>query len=399
MQLEKLKQQRRRALAKRFAPVFVLGIIILIVAVLLVVRNVKGGRDKDKAEADRIMPISETISEEDMALLVSPTPKEDVPKEVYSASSTDDTRTPGEEIVSQYAIFIDMDNDIILSERNAYDRINPASMTKVLTALVAAEHLSELPRNLLLVFQPSEETTGGARLLCETGVLQKYRVRRIFAFHLWPGLPEGTVWSRPGPLMARSSEVTVSLTGKSVHISKYNQGVDAMTAGAEYLTRAYSMMEQLPPEGPSLLRFGKMTSGEVRNAISGQTRLEGSLRTYSEKMFRFCRQQLQDIGKSLAAETGCAVSVHLSDGYPAVWNHEELFAGVCAGLGDSAPALLDQPALAAEDFSFYQQEVPGVMFFLGVGDSAPLHSPAFAFDDEAILPRGVEFLKKLALLK
>ena len=143
MQLEKLKQQRRRALAKRFAPVFVLGIIILIVAVVLLVRNVKGGRDKDKAEDDRIMPISETISEEDMALLVSPTPKEDVPKEVYSASSTDDTRTPGEEIVSRYAILIDMDNDIVLSERNAYDKINPASMTKVLTALVAAENLSE----------------------------------------------------------------------------------------------------------------------------------------------------------------------------------------------------------------------------------------------------------------
>ena len=143
MQLEKLKQQRRRALAKRFAPVFVLGIIILIVAVVLLVRNVKGGRDKDKAEADRVMPISETISEEDMALLVSPTPKEDVPKEVYSASSTDDTRTPGEEIVSRYAIVIDMDNDIVLSERNAYDKINPASMTKVLTALVASENLSE----------------------------------------------------------------------------------------------------------------------------------------------------------------------------------------------------------------------------------------------------------------
>ena len=143
MQLEKLKQQRRRALVKRFAPVFVLGIIILIVAVVLLVRNVKGGRDKDNAENDRVMPISETISEEDMALLVSPTPKEDVPKEVYSASSTDDTRTPGEEIVSRYAILVDMDNDIVLSERNAYDKINPASMTKVLTALVAAENLSE----------------------------------------------------------------------------------------------------------------------------------------------------------------------------------------------------------------------------------------------------------------
>jgi len=261
-----------------------------------------------------------------------------------------------------------------------------------------AEHLSELPRNVLFLFQPAEETTGGAKQLCETGLLQRYRVRRIFGLHLWPGLPEGTVWSRSGPLMARSSEVTVSLSGKSVHISKYGEGVDALTAGAEYLRRAYSMMEQLPPAEPSLLRFGKMTSGTVRNAISGQTRLEGSLRTYSEKTFRFCRQQLQDIGRALAAETGCAVTVHLSEGYPAVWNHEELFESICAALGEDAPRTLDAPALAAEDFSFYQQEVPGVFFFLGVGGTAELHAPTFAFNDEAVLPAGVEFLKKLLTL-
>ena len=82
-----------------------------------------------------------------------------------------------------------------------------------------------------------------------------------------------------------------------------------------------------------------------------------------------------------------------------MWNHEELFEKIRAGLGDSAPGILDQPVLAAEDFSFYQQNVPGVFFFLGVGDTAELHSPNFAFDDEAVLPRGVEFLQKLLMLK
>lgn len=262
----------------------------------------------------------------------------------------------------------------------------------------AAEHLAELPRNVLILFQPSEETTGGAKLLCETGVLQKYRVRRVFGLHLWPGLPEGTVWSRPGPMMARSSEVTVSLLGKSAHISKYREGVDALTAGAEYLRRAYAMMDQLPPAEPSLLRFGKMTSGTVRNAVSGQTRLEGSLRTYSERVFRFCGRQLRDIGRSLAAETGCAVTVSLSEGYPAVWNHDELYKQVMDGLGEDAPEILSRPVLAAEDFSFYQQDAPGVFFFLGVGDTPPLHAPDFSFDDGAVLPKGVEFLKKLLYL-
>lgn len=262
----------------------------------------------------------------------------------------------------------------------------------------AAVHLKELPRNVLFIFQPAEETTGGAKRICETGVLEKYRVRRIFGLHLWPELAEGSVWSRPGPLMARSSEITVSLTGKSVHISKYREGVDALTAGVEYLRRAYAMMAQIPSENPSLLRFGKMDSGEVRNAVSGHTELQGSLRTYSESTFGFCRRQLQDIGKAVASETGCAVTVRLSEGYPAVWNHEELYAELVAGLGSGAPQLLPEPALAAEDFSFYQQYVPGVFFFLGAGTVPALHSPEFVFNDETVLPQGLNFLKKLLML-
>lgn len=147
-----------------------------------------------------------------------------------------------------------------------------------------------------------------------------------------------------------------------------------------------------------MLRFGKMVSGTVRNAISGRTVLEGSLRTYREDTFRFCRRQLQDIGKALEAETGCAVTVHLSEGYPAVWNHEELYANVAAHLGADAPELLEAPVLAAEDFSFYQQCVPGVFFLLGVGDTAQLHAPEFDFDDETVLPQGVAFLKRLLML-
>ncbi|MDD3346658.1 M20 family metallopeptidase [Oscillibacter sp.] len=263
---------------------------------------------------------------------------------------------------------------------------------------IVAEHLGELPRNVLFIFQPAEETTGGARQLCETGVLERYRVRRMFGVHLWPGLPAGSVFSRPGPMMASSNEVTVTVTGQSVHLSRAAEGRDALTAGIACLERFYDMMDQLPPEEPRLLRFGKMVSGTVRNAISGQSVLEGSLRTYREDTFLFCRRQFREIGKAVAAESGCGVDVHLSEGYPAVWNHEALYEALCQKLGPDAPHTLETPALAAEDFSFYQQNVPGVFFFLGVGDTAQLHAPQFSFDDETVLPKGVEFLKKLLLL-
>ena len=181
-------------------------------------------------------------------------------------------------------------------------------------------------------------------------------------------------------------------------MSRADEGLDALTAGISYLQRAYDMMEQLPPDQPRVLRFGKMVSGTVRNAISGRTVLEGSLRTYREDTFRFCRQQLKDIGRSVAAETGCSLDVHLSEGYPAVWNHEELYQKIAAQLGDNAPTLMEKPVLAAEDFSFYQQYVPGLFFFLGTGDTPKLHAPDFTFDDEAVLPKGVDFLEKLLML-
>ena len=271
------------------------------------------------------------------------------------------------------------------------------AMTLALASYAAA-HRTELPRNVLFLFQPSEETTGGAEKLCDTGILEKYRAARVFAMHLWPKLEQGRIHCRPGPIMARSNEVTVTLTGKSVHIGKAEEGIDALAAGAEYLRRAYAMAGTLPGEEPVVLRFGKMVSGSVRNAVSGKTVLEGSLRTFRDETQALCRQRLERIGREIASETGCGVEVYLNEGYPAVWNHEGLYETVRSGLGEAAPLPLEAPTLTAEDFSFYQRRVPGLFFLLGVGGTPELHSPEFCFDDETVLPKGVEFLKRLLLL-
>ena len=263
----------------------------------------------------------------------------------------------------------------------------------------AAAHREALPRNVLFLFQPAEETTGGAEKLCASGVLEQYRAARVFAMHLWPGLEQGRIYCRPGPIMARSNEVTVTLTGKSVHIGRAAEGVDALAAGAEYLLRAYDMVKALPGEDSVVLRFGKMVSGTVRNAVSGKTVLEGSLRTFRDETQALCRQRLEEIGRAVAAETGCGAEVYLNQGYPAVWNHEGLYETVRAGLGEAAPLPLEAPTLTAEDFSFYQRRVPGLFFLLGVGDTPELHSPEFCFDDEAVLPQGLAFLKRLLLLE
>lgn len=261
-------------------------------------------------------------------------------------------------------------------------------------------HLDDLPRNVLLIFQPAEETTGGAKRICETNLLQDRKVCRIFGLHLWPGLPAGTVWSRPGPQMARSSEVTFGVTGKSVHISRSEEGRDALLAGLQLIELAMEMERNvLPPQEPRLLRFGKMTSGDARNAISGQTEILGSMRSFSDRAFQTLREGLFGLCRQVEDATGCPVTLHVNEGYPPVWNHEGLLQSVCSSLGTDAPQLLDKPTLATEDFSFYQQCVPGVFFFLGTGDTPLLHAPDFRFDDERILQKGLEFLKKLLYLE
>lgn len=250
----------------------------------------------------------------------------------------------------------------------------------------------QLRHNVLLVFQPAEETTGGAKDLCETGVFQEYHVQAIFGMHLWPGLEAGTVASRKNEMMSRSCEVTVDILGKSAHIAKAHEGTDAMAAGIAFYQKVMALEADLPPHIFRVLKFGKMESGTVRNAVSGQTRLEGTLRAFQDEVFYKLRDGIREIGAQVAAETGCTVNIHMNDGYPAVMNPPELHERAKAA---AAFCELEAPSMITEDFSWYQRSLPGMFFFLGTGDTPALHAADFNFD-ESILLKGADFFEALA---
>ena len=249
-----------------------------------------------------------------------------------------------------------------------------------------------LPHNVLLVFQPGEENPGGARLLCETDLFETYNVTAIFGLHLWPGLPAGEIFSRKGALMSRASEINIDITGRSSHISKAQEGLDAMAAALNFYEKATALEQALPKETYHLLKFGYLTAGTVRNAIAAHARLEGSLRAFQDDVFDSLLNGLYAIGKQVETETGCSVTVSKTDGYPAVYNPEDLFDRVNA----AAPVTpLTAPDMSSEDFSFYQKKLPGMFFFLGLGDTPPLHSATFCFDEQ-ILVKGADFFASLA---
>ena len=261
--------------------------------------------------------------------------------------------------------------------------------------LELARRLNEkqhLPHNVLLVFQSAEETTGGARDICDSGVFTQYNVKAIFGLHLWPGLEAGVVASRCQELMARSSEVNVDIYGKSAHIAKACEGIDALMAATTFYQKAMEMEQKLPNSVFRLLKFGKFQSGTVRNALSAHTHMEGSLRAFQDEVFDGLAAGLADIGRAVEAEYGCTVKLHLSDGYPAVMNPPELFDRVRSILPFRE---LESPCMTAEDFSWYQKTLSGLLFFLGLGDVPALHTDTFDFDEEILL-KGADFFEKLA---
>lgn len=251
---------------------------------------------------------------------------------------------------------------------------------------------NNLPNNILLVFQPAEETTGGAKDLCETGIFTEYNVRAIFGLHLWPGLEKGAIFSRREEMLSRSCEVKVDITGKAAHIARAAEGIDAMAAAVQFYTKAMHLEAALPKNIFRLLKFGKLQCGTACNIISGHARLEGSLRAFQDEVFYALRSGLVSIGKEVEEATGCTVEIHMNDGYPAVMNPGDLYDRVEKIVSFLA---MEKPSMITEDFSWYQKTLPGMFFFLGLGDTPALHADNFAFD-ETVLLSGADFFAGIA---
>lgn len=249
-----------------------------------------------------------------------------------------------------------------------------------------------LPHNVLLIFQPGEENPGGAELVCKTGILEKYNVQAIFGLHLWPGLEKGKMFCRENEMMSHANELDVDIYGRSAHIAKYAEGIDSMAAAMEFIRQVYAAEAQLPPHIFRLLKFGKMESGTVRNAVAAHTHLQGCFRVFQDEVYDRLLSQLNTARENVEHQFGCRVELHIKDCYPAVMNPPDLYQKVAALVPLADPG---SPSMTAEDFSYYQQQIPGLFFWLGLGDVPPLHSSNFDFD-ETILMKGADFFENLA---
>lgn len=298
------------------------------------------------------------------------------------------------------ALMIEEKNDIpYISKNKGYMHAcgHDGHMAMLLgLALFLNEHFHEYDKNFLLIFQPSEEENCGAKTILATNFIEKYNVKALFGFHVWPNLEKGMVYTRANELMAKSAEVNIEIIGLAAHVANASKGIDSLLIGAKYLLEIYEMEAKLDKSIFRLLKCGKMESGTARNIISASTKLYITLRAYQNDVYDGLKKMLFDVAHKFEKETGAKFIFNINEGYEAVINDVNLVDKVnkLINLKEKKLYFLEKPVLQAEDFGCYTSHVPSVFFFLGLGQTAPLHNEHFDFDS-SILEKGFEFYKML----
>ena len=259
--------------------------------------------------------------------------------------------------------------------------------------LSAAEELKnkQLPQNIRFLFQPAEEGVTGAVEMVAAGVVPE-NTAAVFGMHVWPGVPKGKVLVKAGPLMASTTTIQIRCRGLGAHCGNRERGRDALMTMAQILARSKEA-EALSAGDGSVLFFGMLQSGTSHNIVASDAFMKGTLRTYYSETREKVLARLDEIATQTAAEYGTEVEVTYSSFAPAVINPESLAKRVQQLLPNVVTEI--EPTRIAEDFSRYQEVAPGVLLWLGVGDTPSLHNGKFLPPRE-ILPLGVDAWIRLA---
>ena len=250
-----------------------------------------------------------------------------------------------------------------------------------------SEHRSQLKDDVVLLFQPAEETTGGARRMIEEGALEEPHVQAVYGMHMMPDVPLGKVSTCVGAMMAQTCEMDFVIRGKASHGAMPHLGRDAVMAMAHLLTLLQTTVARsVDPAQPALLTIGHVEAGHQRNIIADEAKLEGIIRTFSNTVYEGLEscilQDMAGVDSAFGTKTEMVKRVF----YPCVENDADEVARIGAILGDRF--VQEKPRMIAEDFSYDQLGVPGVFVFCGCRDekhTSPLHADTFDFDERALV--------------
>ncbi len=265
------------------------------------------------------------------------------------------------------------------------------------------DHKDNLIDNIIFIFQPAEESPGGALPLIKEGVLKKYNVEEIYGLHIYPNLEEGMVGIRPSYFLAQTGEIDIEIIGKSGHGAMPQDAKDAIIVASNFINSIQSIISRnIRPLDEAVLTIGKIEGGSRRNIIAESVKIEGTMRAFKEEVYRKMKNRLFEIAIGMEKAFDCKINVHIKDDYPAVNNDIKLFEEFKEAIENEKTKILE-PLMIAEDFSYYQKEVPGLFFMLGSrneekGFMDGLHNINFNFQEDILL-NGIDIYIKLLKYK
>lgn len=281
--------------------------------------------------------------------------------------------------------------------------------------LLGAAHWLSRHRNfagkVVLIFQPAEESAGGAKRMIDDGLLEQFPLDAVFAMHNWPGHKVGTFGVCSGPMMAASNTFRVTVKGRGAHAAQPQRGVDPVMTAVQIAQSWQTIITRNKnPNKAAVLSLTQIHAGSAFNVIPDEATLIGTVRNFDADVLDMIERRMREIAEHTAAAFNAGVDFHFRRGYPAVVNHEKETAFAVkvmqSVVGESNVNTQMAPTMGAEDFAFMLQALPGCYVFIGNGDDdhredledgagpCNLHNPRYDFND-ALLPIGVTYFVRL----
>ena len=268
--------------------------------------------------------------------------------------------------------------------------------------LGAARYLCET-RNFdgtaVLIFQPAEEGGGGARMMVELGVMERFGIEEVYGMHNWPGVPAGHFAIRKGPLMAAADRFNITVHGRGAHAAQPHLSIDTLAIGCQLHQALQSIVSRnVDPLDSAVISITLFHAGTAHNIIPPAAVLGGTVRTLRRQTQAMVLARMHEVTDNLARLHGTKIDFEYLYGVPCTFNQDQPTATAITAATDVAGRQAVEtgvlPTMAGEDFALMLEARPGAMIFIGNGDSAGLHHPDYDFNDAAIAA-GVSYWARL----
>ena len=263
--------------------------------------------------------------------------------------------------------------------------------------LGAARYLAaskQFDGTLQFIFQPAEESLGGARVMMEEGLFTRFPVDAVYGMHNWPGMPVGQFGIRPGAMMASLDTFDITIKGKGGHAAMPHDAVDPVVIAGQLIGLLQTIVSRnVRPIDAAVISVTQLDAGSAYNVIPGQAVLRGSLRALNTEVQNLLKKRIAEVVNSLCSAFGASAAINYPYSCPVLWNantETEVSVAVARNLvGDENIDTVYPPTMGSEDFAFMLHEKPGSYIFIGNGGgdqagACMLHNPAYDFNDDAI---------------